>query len=347
MSEAIKELTDEQLENMSDEAFEEYYDNFMNNNEQNGEVEGNTSASNENNDENNVSQNNEKDLNTESNQNEDSMEEPNSESDENSVDEMQKKYKFKANGVEYEATLGELINKYAPQAVDYTQKTQKIAPYRKHIEAMQQKGVTPESINVLIDLVSGDKEKATGIIKELIKQHKIDPFDLDMDDENSSPYRPTDYSREQDEAEFKQTIDRLKQEPELFIQTSSVVNSMDDASKNFLLTTPGALEGLQKDIKEGKYAQILPVANDIALRDNFSKPALQYYLAASHQIEQQLIQEEYAKRAYTMQQNQALNTQKAKCSMPAQRATSKKTSEDAESDIWNMSDEEFEKRYKF
>ena len=72
--------------------------------------------------------------------------------------------KFKANGQDFEFSDEEILDQFETvfgKAMDYTQKMQKIAPYRKMISALEQEGVTHDALNLALDALKGDKGAMT------------------------------------------------------------------------------------------------------------------------------------------------------------------------------------------
>ena len=62
--------------------------------------------------------------------------------------------KYTADGKEYEFTEDEIFDQFGTvfgKAMNYTQKMQKIAPYRKMISAMEEEGITESQFNTAID----------------------------------------------------------------------------------------------------------------------------------------------------------------------------------------------------
>ena len=127
------------------------------------------------------------------------------------------KYKVKANGTELELTNDELLQ-LAPKALNYTQKMQEIAPWRKSISALKDNGMTHDDVNLMIDIMKGDKDA----IAEIVKRHKIDTLDLDVEE---SKYRPRDYGKDEHELALEDVVNTIKKNPEFKI-TQYVV---DDA----------------------------------------------------------------------------------------------------------------------
>lgn len=116
-------------------------------------------------------------------------------SNDNKQEETPETYTIRANKQDYTLTLDEIKN-LASKGIDYTKKTQQFKEYLPVLDALKQQGIKPESINVLIDVAKGNKEA----IKSIIKANNIDPMDLDDsmsvtddDGKESKPYAPQEY----------------------------------------------------------------------------------------------------------------------------------------------------------
>ena len=67
---------------------------------------------------------------------------------------------FKANGREYKFTPEEIMAQFPKvfgQAMDYTRKTQAMKPWRKTIDAIEQAKLGHDDINLMIDVMKGNK----------------------------------------------------------------------------------------------------------------------------------------------------------------------------------------------
>ncbi|MEE8599208.1 MAG: hypothetical protein V3S69_06850, partial [Dehalococcoidales bacterium] len=116
--------------------------------------------------------------------------------------------KFRANNQEFEFTEKEMLEQFEVvfgQAMNYTQKMQKIAPYRKMISALEQEGVTQESLNLAIDALKGDK----GAIKTLMENNKIDAYDLTAEGEEPVAYTPNVYGKDETSLEIEEITSRI------------------------------------------------------------------------------------------------------------------------------------------
>ena len=183
-------------------------------------------------------------------------------------------YKIKANGKEFEMTLDEL-KQTASKGMDYLKKTTALKPYRTMIAAMEENKVSPEDINLLIDLKKGNKEA----IAKLIKENEVDVYDLP----EANDYKPQEYRQSETALEMKEVLSTISKDAE-FSRTSEIYNAFDDQTKAFLNEDPSRIAGLHNDIKTGVFDKVLPLAEKKAMIDGYNAPFLQYYLQAGQEI---------------------------------------------------------------
>ena len=183
-------------------------------------------------------------------------------------------YKIKANGKEFEMTLDEL-KQTASKGMDYLKKTTALKPYRTMIAAMEENKVSPEDINLLIDLKKGNKEA----IAKLIKENEVDVYDLP----EANDYKPQEYRQSETALEMKEVLSTISKDAE-FSRTSEIYAAFDEQTKAFLNEDPSRIVGLHNDIKTGVFDKVLPLAEKKAMIDGYNAPFLQYYLQAGQEI---------------------------------------------------------------
>lgn len=183
-------------------------------------------------------------------------------------------YKIKANGKEFEMTLDEL-KQTASKGMDYLKKTTALKPYRTMIAAMEENKVSPEDINLLIDLKKGNKEA----IAKLIKENEVDVYDLP----EANDYKPQEYRQSETALEMKEVLSTISKDAE-FSRTSEIYAAFDEQTKAFLNEDPSRIVGLHNDVKTGVFDKVLPLAEKKAVIDGYNAPFLQYYLQAGQEI---------------------------------------------------------------
>ena len=246
------------------------------------------------------------------------------------------KFKIKANGVEIELSQDDLV-KLAPKAIDYTKKMQQIAPFRKSISAMEENGITEQDINMLIEMKKGNKEAIAAMVKEA----KIDPLDIDIED--SRPYTPPQYGMNEAQIRIKDVVSRIQGDAEYKMTEDVVDRQWDSQSRKTLAENPDMIEGLHIDIKSGIFAKVAPEMMRLKVLDGSRKSDLDYYLQAGQMMseqfkkEQDIIAKEASRKSQQKEIEEAANKRKS-ASLPRSTSGKKK--------VIDYLDEEDDENYK-
>ena len=186
-------------------------------------------------------------------------------------------HKIKANGTEYDFTTDEL-KALAPKAMDYTKKMQEIAPWRKTISALKEQGLGESDVNLMIDVLRGDK----AAIEEVLKRTKVDPLDLDT--ESKAAYVPNTYGKDETYLAIEDIINQIKGDAE-YATTSKVVDDVwDSRSRQTMAQNPDMIMGLHQDIKNGVYSKVAPLAEKMKVLDGGRLSDLDYYVEAGNKF---------------------------------------------------------------
>lgn len=194
---------------------------------------------------------------------------------------------FKAGGKEFEFTAQEMLDQFETifgQAMDYTQKTQAIAPYRKMISALESEGISHDDLNLAIDALKGEK----GAIQALMKAGKIEAFDLTNEEgkEAESNYTPKQYGKNDYQLELEEVTDAISGDEEYAITVDVIGKQWDQKSRQAFADNPSMIQGLHNDIKSGLYDKVAPVAMKMKVLDGNSKSDIEYYMLAGEQLQQ-------------------------------------------------------------
>lgn len=238
-------------------------------------------------------------------------------------------YKIKANGKEFEMTLDEL-KQTASKGMDYLKKTTALKPYRTMIAAMEENKVSPEDINLLIDLKKGNKEA----IAKLIKENEVDVYDLP----EANDYKPQEYRQSETALEMKEVLSTISKDAE-FSRTSEIYDAFDEQTKAFLNEDPSRIVGLHNDIKTGVFDKVLPLAEKKAMIDGYNAPFLQYYLQAGQEILNANKPIQTEQKQYVPPENRA---NKIAAGLPSSRGDKKTVIDYLDEEI---SDEDFKEWY--
>lgn len=208
-------------------------------------------------------------------------EQPEEDNDEIEVDERptQEVLKFRANGQEYAFTPEEMkaqFGKVFGQAMDYTKKMQQIKPWRKTIDALEQAKIGQDDLNLMIDVLKGDKDA----IASVLKRTGVDALDLDIE---NSKYVAKDYGRSDTELAIKDIVEEISSDKEYSVTHNVLDRQWDEQSRMEFVKDPAKIKQLHVDVKSGMFDIINPVAQKMKVYDGASKSDLDYYKMAAQQ----------------------------------------------------------------
>lgn len=199
---------------------------------------------------------------------------------------------FKANGREFKFTQDEMLEQFPKifgQAMDYTKKTQAMKPWRKTIDAIEQAKLGHEDINLMIDVMKGNKEA----IAEVLKRTGVDSLEIDTE---NSKYTPNDYGRDDKALAIKDIVEEISVDKEYEITHRVLSKEWDEKSFRKMTEDPDLIRLLHVDVKTGMFDKVQPIADKIKVFDRGSKTDLEYYRLASIELAQQ--QQEANRVAY-------------------------------------------------
>lgn len=206
-----------------------------------------------------------------------------SENDDSKDEEKQpaQSYTFKANGKEYEFSSQEIVDQFPKifgQAMDYTKKMQAIKPWRKTLDALENAELTHDDVNLMIDVLKGNKEA----IAAVIKRTGVDALDLNTDDDKR--YVANDYGRDDRTLAVKDVVESISQDPEYAVTHNIISKNWDQSSWETMAENPEMIRLLHLDVKSGVYQQLQPIAEKLKVFGGGSKSDLEYYKAAAEQF---------------------------------------------------------------
>lgn len=252
-------------------------------------------------------------------------------------------YKVKANQMEFDLSVDELV-KLAPKALDYTKKMQEIAPWRKSISALKESGMGEQDVNLMIDVLKGDK----AAIAEVLKRTQVDPLDLDT--EAKEAYVPNQYGTDETTAQIEDIVSQIRREPEYMITEQVIDETWDSKSRNIIAKNPDMIMGLHLDVKSGVYQQIAPMALKMKALDGGRLADVEYYIEAGREFyaKQAPVEAEVVKQVVAQDKVKERQTDieemssKRKAASPTKRMSGKRDVIDYLSD----DDESYEEWYK-
>ena len=187
------------------------------------------------------------------------------------------KHKFKANGREYEFSEDEVREQFPKifgQAMDYTKKMQAIKPWRKTIDAIEGAQLSHEDVNLMIDVLKGDKDAVAAVLKRT----GVDALELDIE---QSRYVPKDYGRDDKALAVKDVIDEISADAEYNTTYKILSKEWDDGSFREMTSDPELIKLLHIDVKSGMYDRVQPIAEKLKVYDRGKRSDLDYYKEAA------------------------------------------------------------------
>lgn len=204
------------------------------------------------------------------------------------------KHKFKANGREYEFSEDEVREQFPKifgQAMDYTKKMQAIKPWRKTIDAIEGAQLSHDDVNLMIDVLKGDKDAVAAVLKRT----GVDAFELDVE---QSRYVPKDYGRDDKALAVKDVIEEISGDAEYSTTYKILSKEWDDDSFREMTSDPDLIKLLHVDVKSGMYDRVQPIAEKLKVYDRGKRSNLDYYKEAARVYFNEQAQEEARRAEY-------------------------------------------------
>jgi len=239
--------------------------------------------------------------------------------DDDSLNDLEVKYKqqlekgfevaepviIKVNGTVTEIKDPGDIRSLIEKGLSYTQKTQELAKYRDTLSVLNEVGIN--DAETLRQVLRGEA---------LVDANAIDNTGSNMVQENIDPR----------EKEVNQVAEQILSSPKAN-EMKSIIGSLPDSAKSILQSDARVLAGLYKDVESGFAQKVIPLVNKYMTVNDMG--FIEAYIQAGNDISGNSVVGSKAKR-------------KALESEPRGRGVAKAKSY-TEDDIFNMSEEEFEK----
>lgn len=158
---------------------------------------------------------------------------------------------FKADGKEIKIRTPEEAVRLMQMGANYSRRMQEIKPLKAMDQLLKQHGLNdPEKLNFLIDIHKGKVDA----IQKLLKDHKIDPIDIDTD--KVTNYRTPDYSIDQKDLDFKEAIEETINSEGGKDLIEDINKEWDSSSKSALREQPEIFKNLLAQKTDGVYEKI-------------------------------------------------------------------------------------------
>lgn len=260
-------------------------------------------------------------------------------------------FRLKADGTEFELTEDEL-KQLASKGMNYTKKMQDIKEYREHVSAIKEAALSKDDINLMIDVLKGDKDA----LATVMKRTGVDALDVDVE---NSRYVPKNYGRNEVELEIEEVVESISRDPE-YVTTKHIISSnWDKQSQMEFVKDPIKIAKLHEDVKNGTFDRVVPMMLKKKALDGARKSDIEYYIEAGTDYYQNKAREAYnasvieAEKARKQAEIKVVKEQEAKRSVVTDTAgkrkaatmTKPKTAKRSIDDYLNtsMSDAEFSK----
>lgn len=260
-------------------------------------------------------------------------------------------FRLKADGTEFDLTEDEL-KQLASKGMNYTKKMQDIKEYREHVSAIKEAALSKDDINLMIDVLRGDKDA----LATVMKRTGVDALDVDVE---NSRYVPKNYGRNEVELDIEEVVETISRDPE-YVTTKHIISSnWDKQSQMEFVKDPIKIKKLHEDVKNGTFDQVVPMMLKKKALDGARKSDIEYYIEAGTDYYQNKAREAYnasvieAEKAKKQADIKVVKEQEAKRSVVTETAskrkaatmTKPKTAKRSIDDYLNtaMSDDEFSK----
>ena len=171
-------------------------------------------------------------------------------------------------------------------ATDYALKTAALKPVLKKAKMLED--VTDEEFSEMLDFRKRNPE----VIKKALKEAKLDPLDLDLED---IQYTPQSKIMSDADYEFKETIEKLSQEDAVAFQRTQniVLNELDSTSKTTVLSNPHILSALQSEVASGRFEKIQAQALQLKAFGGYNNvPDIELYSYIASEMDKQALRKQ-------------------------------------------------------
>lgn len=160
--------------------------------------------------------------------------------------------------------MDELI-KIAEQGLDYTKKTQELAPYRKTIEFVKAAGIDDMDLQLLADIKAGNKTAINGFAQK---------YGIDLDAHDSdAPYRQQAVINTPNEVDY--VANEILANEKLANEFRNVIQYTPDSFKAQMAQDANIMRAFAQDVERGLAQKIIPEANKIV----FMNPGMDFMTA--------------------------------------------------------------------
>lgn len=243
---------------------------------------------------------------------------------------------FKANGKMYQPKDAKDVVSLMQKGVNYTQKMQQIAPFRKVAESLRSNNIDENELNFLIDLHNGNKDA----IQSLLKRNKINSLDWNYDADAPDTYVPKDNMVSDNQVALSEIVSDIEHNKDKIYDI--IYNKWDVESRQAFAKHPELLRLLNQEIELGRFEEIQQqLEQDKMFGRTQGMSDLDAYSNLAAQYEQ--YQRQQQQHAF-QQQEQVRQVANKKAAAPSGRTTNTgKGKSFTPQDILSMPEEDFMK----
>lgn len=160
---------------------------------------------------------------------------------------------FRASGREVKINTVDDARRLMQMGVDYQKKMRALKPHLRIMKALEKNDLLDEDkVNLLIDI----EQKNPKAVAKFLKDKEIDPYTLDLEEENA--YTPKSHAPSEKEMELDDVLDNIR-ETDTFQRTVDEVAKWDGDSKQVLMENPNLVKVLNDHMGAGIYDQIMGI----------------------------------------------------------------------------------------
>lgn len=288
-------------------------------------------------------------------------EEPQQETQEQSQAEEEIDYKafydevtapIRADGRDFTIKSSEDLRNLVSKGLDYTQKTQQIAPYRKTLAFLRDNNALDDTkLSYMVDLINKDEKAVKQLIREMTAEpkeegkQKLELYDLDPEQEDESQrYHFQNKNTITDEQlNFRETFDEVNTSEGGNAFLNKINQKFDSSSLDYLYQNPQAIKLLYQADRAGQFDQIMDKMqyNDMIHPENVQREnTITRFMKTGQSMPELFQQNQQPTQQQVVQQRQQQNRVKS-ASIP--RASGGKSRNFV--DPLDMSDEEFKAQF--
>lgn len=259
---------------------------------------------------------------------------------------------IRADGRDFTIKSSSDLRNLVSKGLDYTQKTQQIAPYRKTLAFLRDNDALDDTkLSYMLDLYNKDEKAVKQLIREMTAEpkeegkQKLELYDLDpeQEDEQNRYHFQNKNTITDEQLNFKEAFDEISVAEGGNAFLNKVIQKFDESSVSYLYKNPQSLRLLYQADRAGQFDQIMDKMqyNDMIHPENVQiDNTITRFMKTGQSMPEIFAQNQQPTQQQVVQQRQQQNRVKS-ASIP--RASSGKSRNFV--DPLDMSDEEFKAQF--